>query len=416
MANVNALIAQGGNVLGNQATIQNIKTSMTRNSLLDIAVQNEPARQERLQSQEQRLQAQSQRLQAAEDRAQSGFDTIEGLRQGISLMRFLDNDAPDIQGAIDFVSQGGVTEKEQPVIDMLQNGQIEALTTGTRGLIETALLVGDIKQPKGVTPRNPIAGTDASGNPVFFTTGAGNVPQVIPGITPPVGTDEGQTRDERAIASGMRQGLTQAQSENLVFGRTRQEINESTGQIVKIEDIAGQVTEIPVSGGTEETPTPPVGQTLMDLADTASGPVASITAKTAAALSFFGIDTDEAATGAQQTFNTHTTALIRALSINPRFPVAEMERIQKEVNIKPSFLQGASTLKKKIRSLDGSLRLRLDQAERDFNDPNLDVKTRQAQGANASALKNFLAILGGNQEGDPVADEIAQLEEELGIR
>ena len=52
MANINAIIAQGGNV----PQIRNINR---RNALLDLAIQNEPVRQERLQSQENRLQSQS---------------------------------------------------------------------------------------------------------------------------------------------------------------------------------------------------------------------------------------------------------------------------------------------------------------------------------------------------------------------
>ena len=37
-------------------------------------------------------------------------------------MRFLDKD--DIQGAMDFVAQDGITEKEQRVIDMLQSSSV----------------------------------------------------------------------------------------------------------------------------------------------------------------------------------------------------------------------------------------------------------------------------------------------------
>ena len=120
----------------------------------DLLLLNAPMVEARAQAQEARLQNQDRRLQAESDREQKGFDTLEGLRQGISLMRFIDSDTPDIQGAIAFVAKDGVTENEQRVIDMLKSGdpaQINALRTGTRGLIETALLVGDIKgaeQPK----------------------------------------------------------------------------------------------------------------------------------------------------------------------------------------------------------------------------------------------------------------------------
>ena len=221
----------------------------------------------------------------------------------------------------------------------------------------------------------------------------------------------------RKISDLMEQGLTKSQAVNLVDGYVKQEISEKTGKVVKLDQVANTASEVSLSGGSPETPTPREGQTLRELANVATGIVPGITSSVAAGLALGNVDTSEKATAAQQTFQTHTTALIRALSINPRFPVAEMERIQKEVNIKPSMFQGGPTLIKKIDSLDESLQLRLDQAARDANDPNLDVETRQAQGANASALKNFLAILGGNPEdsADPITSEILKLKQELGI-
>ena len=410
MANINAIIAQGGNVLGNVGQAQNIQNARSRNELLQLAIQNEPQRQELLQSQEGRLQAQGVRLQAAEDRAQSGFDTLEGLRQGITLMRFIDKDVPDIQGAIDFVSQGGVTEKEQPVIEMLQGdpAQIEALRTGTRGLIETALLVGDIKQGavqetfRAATPDEfAELGPDVVGAQVSNTTGKlTNVQK-----RGAEGATAGGVRRQKIDDAIRLENLTEAQAVRLIDELSDTEINPVTGRVVTLDSIAairGQgdvVTEQPV-GTRTATPEPAPENTLFNLARVATGPVSGATKKTAAVLSFFGVDTDEPATGAVQRFKTELQNLVRALSINPRFPVGEINRIIEEINIKPGFFKGTGVLEKQMISLDSSLQLRLQQAENDANDTTLPEETRQKAAASASSIRNFLPILGAPSDGD----------------
>ena len=47
-----------------------------------------------------------------------------------------------------------------------------------------------------------------------------------------------------------------------------------------------------------------------------------------------------------------------------------------------------------MRTLDRSLKLRLSQAERDANDPNLPESVRTSQASNASSLRNFIAQMG----------------------
>ena len=47
-----------------------------------------------------------------------------------------------------------------------------------------------------------------------------------------------------------------------------------------------------------------------------------------------------------------------------------------------------------MRTLNKTLGVRLEQAERDANDQSLPEKKREAQAANASALRNFIALMG----------------------
>jgi hypothetical protein len=96
----------------------------------------------------------------------------------------------------------------------------------------------------------------------------------------------------------------------------------------------------------------------------------------------------------RQAFGTAQGELIRSLSINPRFPVAEMERIRSEVNIEPGVMTDPQTLLARMRSVDTSLRARLANEERAANDATLPVDARRDAATAANDIRNFLSTLG----------------------
>lgn len=96
----------------------------------------------------------------------------------------------------------------------------------------------------------------------------------------------------------------------------------------------------------------------------------------------------------RQSFATAQQTLIRALAINPRFPVAEMNAIRKEINIAPSVFTDEKTLRSNMISVDKSLRTRQDQYLNAANDPTLPKDTRQAYVSAAKAMSQFLDIMG----------------------
>lgn len=241
--------------------------------------------------------------------------------------------------------------------------------------------------------------------------------EVVPVSGLPKPSEAGDVRS-RKIADLRRQGLTDAQAVNLVDGHTRTEVNEKTGQLVTIDEVSRSAQEVPLSSDLEPVPEPEPGRTLWDLAPAATGFTSGITGKVASAMSFFGVNPEQATTGAQQMFKTETQNLIRAMAINPRFPVGEMERIREEIDIQPKFFRGTGVLRERMESVGESLKRRMEQAERDAKDPNLDTETRQAQRSNASAIRNFLPILGVPDEiteDDKIDARIQELEEKLGL-
>jgi hypothetical protein len=96
----------------------------------------------------------------------------------------------------------------------------------------------------------------------------------------------------------------------------------------------------------------------------------------------------------RQVFSNAQGELIRALSVNPRYPVAEQERLREEINIGPGAFIDPVKLKARLRSVGNSLRVRLSNEERAANDASLPPEQRRNAAAAVTDIRNFLAVLG----------------------
>jgi len=101
--------------------------------------------------------------------------------------------------------------------------------------------------------------------------------------------------------------------------------------------------------------------------------------------------------------------LVKVLSINPRFPVAEMERIQKEVDIEPAFFDNAESLSTRLLVIDKFLRERLKDAQRDSMNKEYTMETKKFALDEEKELKNFLKILGVPQISAYTLEEVEAL-------
>ena len=97
---------------------------------------------------------------------------------------------------------------------------------------------------------------------------------------------------------------------------------------------------------------------------------------------------------ARQTLRTGQQDFVRALSLNPRFPVAEMEAIKKEINLSPKILDNKQLLQTRMRAVDRSLRTRLKGKMKTANNTRLPAQTRRDARQTADAIQNFLNVLG----------------------
>jgi len=93
----------------------------------------------------------------------------------------------------------------------------------------------------------------------------------------------------------------------------------------------------------------------------------------------------------RQTFAAVQNDLIRALSVNPRFPVAEMQRIEREIAISPGVFTDPVSMRERMVSVNDYLRGRLQNEDRAANDASLPVDTRRAALSAANSIRDFLA-------------------------
>lgn len=89
---------------------------------------------------------------------------------------------------------------------------------------------------------------------------------------------------------------------------------------------------------------------------------------------------------AGQAFTAGTGELIRALSINPRFPVAEMERIRREIQIDPGVFRSPAAMQDRMREVDAYLVRRMNAEARVANSAGVPMEDRQNA---ASAFRNM---------------------------
>ena len=102
---------------------------------------------------------------------------------------------------------------------------------------------------------------------------------------------------------------------------------------------------------------------------------------------------------ARQELTAAQNELIRSLSINPRFPVGEITRIRREIDLEPSMLTSPDAMRAKMRGIDTYLRGRLRNEQSAALDPKLPPDQRKEALQASRAISNFLRLLNVPQKG-----------------
>ena len=162
-------------------------------------------------------------------------------------------------------------------------------------------------------------------------------------------------------------------------------------------DISGTPGTVPADVPTEARDayvalkTPKDQKTLWNQRGLVAGPVQYL--KTMPVLRVFG-QVDAQADEARTFFDSARRSLIKALAANPRYPVSEMQAIEKEIDIAPAFFDNPNSLGNRLIGIEDFLNQRLKAAERDSANPDFPVASRQAALDEIKELKNFNKVAG----------------------
>ena len=223
------------------------------------------------------------------------------------------------------------------------------------------------------------------------------------------------TRD-RKIADLVAQGVDPVRAQRLVDGHIRTEIVPSLGVAREVDAVGGTAREVPLAQAEPQFQTLADSggkrSTLYEIA--ASGAIAGAApaveefyARTFGQLP--GVNVNTKVVQLRQELTTASSELIRALSINPRFPVGEVDRIKEEVKIAPSMLDSTPALTARMRGIDSSLRIRLENETRAAADTSLPQETRTAASQASKDIKNFLDRLGAKDQPEPQQGSVGDL-------
>lgn len=214
---------------------------------------------------------------------------------------------------------------------------------------------------------------------------------------PPKLTDkqlEVELTAQQMIRMGMPEQAAYDRASRIAFGQERIDIVTETGEARLSDVVSGRTQIVPVEllDTPETIPTPEPGKDLWTA--TLDGTGIPSTLREAASIpgaymGIFAVDTTEA----RQRLKMSTQRLVRALANNERFPVAEQERIRKEMSLSPNVFVHPEVMRRRMITVHQELSLWQAQSERDGNDMNLPAKDRAAAKRDAQEIRNFLAEL-----------------------
>lgn len=209
---------------------------------------------------------------------------------------------------------------------------------------------------------------------------------------------------ERRIRDLQARGIDRAEAEDVVYGISQIVTDPDLQTPMLVNRITGEARALMAEDPrmTDAQPSSE-GATLWDTVGTSTGVIPALQETWTNVAPQLGFPEVPGVVEDRQQFQVATRELVRALSINPRFPVGEMERIEREIDISPNMLRSPESLRQKMRAVDSGLRRRLENETRAAQDPYLPAEQRRNARVAANDIRNFLAVLGVPQGNEPPA-------------
>ena len=321
-------------------------------------------------------------------------------------------------GAVDQFEQAGIFDaptanffRAQPEAMeqfMEERHKSYSLSPGqVRGQAGSRLDAG-LPETLNVAPGAAAYSLDADGNLKRLASRATAAPQNV-GI--PSESDNVRAQKIRSLQS---QGVPLDRAERLVDGFERIEVVPQLGVARYVNVVSGSVDEVPLgmlSDGErafaapqgQPAPEQPVTQSqapsmgLYEAAELGTGPYSALRDLGSRAA---GFDPTGSAPIAERTIEARSVIelsnrnLLRSLSNNPRFPVAEMNRIREQTQIEPSAFDSPRRLSARLKEVETYISGEMEAARRVANDPNTPMAQRQAYRQAADDMENYLSRFG----------------------
>jgi hypothetical protein len=222
----------------------------------------------------------------------------------------------------------------------------------------------------------------------------------IPGAPPPKG--EGEKTFEVKIEKLMdvNPGLTEDEATGMVVGTTKVVTDPVSGESMIVNMVDNTSRPLNISPDKQEPPEtipeeePILGKTLWEDAELSTGPISALRHGASVASGIVGGPVASQTEQARQRSKTSTNELIRALSINPRFPVGEINRIKEEISIDPQVLDNPKLLKDRMIAIDESLHRRVRNEKRAANDRTLPINQRREARRAVKDIEDFIDVMG----------------------
>lgn len=205
-----------------------------------------------------------------------------------------------------------------------------------------------------------------------------------------------EIRDTTKILEGM--GIPNAAEEAIkqVDGKIVFTVDPTGGAIYRTDKITGKTEEVEIKPANEQGDAPviPYEQTLYALAEEATGIGPGAKDFLSKGLGPIGGYTDKATVAARSKFKSAENTLIRAFSLNPRYPVAEQNRIKENIQIKPKFWDSPELMRARMQGIRSFLEEELATSEYESKRQGIGRKRKMEEENTASDIKRFLRMLG----------------------
>jgi len=206
-------------------------------------------------------------------------------------------------------------------------------------------------------------------------------------------------------------GISEQDATGIIVGTKKVQPDPVSGTLYLTDIIKGTQRPLTDTGLSSATTPTATGKspTIWDLSSESTGPISSALTAGSIATGVVGLPVAEKTLYARQYVQGAQNDLIRSLSINPRFPVGEINRLKEEINLAPTFFDNPKMLRQRILAINAYLRKRVQNETAASQNSTLSTEARRNARSAANDILNFLEILGAPPLGNSVSTDDAAL-------